>query len=246
MLKVNYGYWSFVKSSSSKIARDAAKWALWIVPISAIINLNFLNKFGLGEYVARFLLISIGYGAIFFIAAWGFIAVRKNLMEPGLRASLTQKVAKAAETFLGDDNSVKDADSELFAAAHAELGTDQLKSGLWAKALVLANADEKKQQVQYIKLRVREMHEDQLRDRKEGEIWAAAEKLQRERIEAEEKERRRCESIAKQAAEEEAVRQERLRQQSEYWNPGRSAVAILMIVALLAFLIFISGGPIGP
>jgi len=234
-------------------AQTAAKWALWIVPIAAITNLGALFNHGLEEYFARFLLISIVFGGIFFLGAWIFIAVRQKITEPELLDSLREKmedstelarssISKTADTLIGTDFSMKEADPEYFAAAHAEIGTDRLKSGMWAKALVLADADEKKQQVHYIKLRVRQMQEDEKRARQEQEMKDVAEKTLREKNEEEEKERRRREWTAKQAAEEEAVRQERLRQNSEYWGPVRSIVAILVIVALLAFLFWLSGG----
>ena len=197
------------------------------------------------DALASGLLVGAVFGGLAFIVGQLILRIRKareerREQEPfawptqkveHLKSIVKSSITNAADTFVGTDFSLKEADPEFFAVAHAEIGTDQLKKGLWAKALVVADADEKKQQVHYIKLRVQQK-EQKLKDtaekalrekiKKEQEINAAAAVTLRKRIEKEQQESLRAEA------------------EREYWSGTRSILASLMIIALVVFLIQLS------
>jgi len=86
----------------------------------------------------------------------------------------------------------RETEETLFAQVVKEVEAGQRRDGLWAKALVSAEGDEKKAKVKYIKLRVQSILDEQMLEslrKAEAEI-KAAEAAERKRKAKAEKERK--------------------------------------------------------
>lgn len=149
----------FIKPSSratgwSVWARNSASWCAFILTVS-LFHKVWYGINGAAIWVINMIIVVPLFYFFGFIAHWLFHRAKQaKASAPGFIEALTEKTVGITGQLRESVNPVNPEDSDIYAVVSKEMQRDVIDDGLWAKALSLANGDEKVAKARYIKLRV--------------------------------------------------------------------------------------------